>query len=383
MMAWSLFLLGGVWLGHTVIMVFTMNWVYGCPFPKWVMSPIRKIYALLIVAGCIYVTWQIALLDFDWSRLASESPAWLWVYSALAWLTAFVLYPLTTIRNLRVRRPAVLVSNHTQIVDMTQALGFKPVGHGKRRALAQLPYNQVFEVEFSERTLRLERLPDVWDGLRILHISDLHFCGTPDSVFFREVVERCNAWKADIVAVTGDFVDTKNHHRWIAPIIGRLRYTIAGYAILGNHDAWQDQQMIRRRLSRIGMRVLGNRWERLDVRGQPMTVIGHEGPWFHPTPDLSGCPAGDFRLCLSHTPDNLPWAKRHGIDLVLAGHVHGGQIRLPVFGSIFVPSKFSRRYDQGTFHEGQTVMHVSRGLAGEFPLRINCRPEATLVVLSK
>ncbi len=113
-----------------------------------------------------------------------------------------------------------------------------------------------------------------------------------------------------------------------------------------------------------------------------MTVIGHEGPWFA-APDLTGCPPEGFRLCLSHTPDNLPWAKERHIDLVLAGHVHGGQIRLPVVGSIFVPSKFSRRYDGGTFHEGPTVMHVSRGLAGEVPLRINCRPEVTLVVLRK
>jgi predicted MPP superfamily phosphohydrolase len=86
-------------------------------------------------------------------------------------------------------------------------------------------------------------------------------------------------------------------------------------------------------------------------------------------------------LCLSHTPDNIAWARQHRIDLVLAGHVHGGQIRLPLIGSIFVPSKYSRRYDGGTFHEPPTVMHVSRGLAGEHALRYNCRPEVTLVVL--
>src|SRR5437870_1659061 len=76
----------------------------------------------------------------------------------------------------------------------------------------------------------------------------------------------------------------------------------------------------------------------LDVRGHQMIVIGHEGPWFRP-PDVSDCPPEGFRLGLSHTPDNLPWAKRHRIDLMLAGHVHGGQIRLPLVGSIFVPSK--------------------------------------------
>ena len=66
---------------------------------------------------------------------------------------------------------------------------------------------------------------------------------------------------------------------------------------------------------------------------------------------------------------------------MLAGHVHGGQIRFPVVGSVFVPSRYSRRYDCGTFDEPPTLLHVSRGLGGQHPLRYNCRPEVTLLVL--
>jgi predicted MPP superfamily phosphohydrolase len=275
------------------------------------------------------------------------------------------------------------LTNHTVTVSVSKVLGFKPIGIGKRRHIARLPFNQCFDVDFSERYLKLPQIPAAWEGLKILHLSDLHFCGTPDRAFYHHVIERCLPWEPDLVAVTGDYVDTDHHHRWIVPTLGRLRWKIAGFAILGNHDAWRDPRLIRRRLRRIGFHVLGNCWETLQVRGEPMVVIGHEGPWFRPAPDMSACPAEGFRLCLSHTPDNLPWAKRHKIDLVLAGHVHGGQIRVPGTGSIFVPSRFSRRYDTGTFHEGPTVMHVSRGLAGEFPLRINCRPEVTLVVLQK
>jgi hypothetical protein len=97
---------------------------------------------------------------------------------------------------------------------------------------------------------------------------------------------------------------------------------------------------------------------------------------------LTPCPTG-FRLCLSHTPDNIVWARKNEIDLMLSGHVHGGQIRLPLVGSIFVPSRYGRRYDCGTFDEPPTVMHVSRGLAGQHPLRINCRPEVTWLELKK
>jgi predicted MPP superfamily phosphohydrolase len=119
------------------------------------------------------------------------------------------------------------------------------------------------------------------------------------------------------------------------------------------------------------------------VRGQPLVVVGHEGPWFRPGPDLSACPPGVFRLCLSHTPDNINWARQNDIALMLAGHNHGGQVRFPVLGSVFVPSAYSRRYDCGVFHEPPTLLHVSRGLGGQQPLRYNCRPEVTLVVLRK
>jgi predicted MPP superfamily phosphohydrolase len=129
------------------------------------------------------------------------------------------------------------------------------------------------------------------------------------------------------------------------------------------------------------MRVLVNSWEQIEVRGQPLVVVGHEGPWLSPPPDLSDCPVGPFRLCLSHTPDNIAWARRAGIDLMLSGHVHGGQIRFPVIGSMLVPSRYGRRYDCGVFAEGPTLLHVSRGLSGEHPLRYGCRPEVTRITL--
>src|SRR5262249_8916900 len=155
------------------------------------------------------------------------------------------------------------------------------------------------------------------------------------------------------------------HQNWVVRTFGRLRWKEAGFAILGNHDTWYQHEIVRRRLRRVGLRVLGNRWEQIEVRGVPMVVIGQEAPWFRPGPDLTGCPEGVFRLCLSHTPDHIGWARRHRINLMLAGHVHGGQIRVPVFGSVFVPSRYGRRYDCGVFEEPPTVMHVSRGVAGD------------------
>ena len=88
-----------------------------------------------------------------------------------------------------------------------------------------------------------------------------------------------------------------------------------------------------------------------------------------------------MRILLSHTPDQIEWAQNADVDLMLAGHTHGGQIRLPIVGVSFCPSRFGSRYASGTFYREPTVMHVSRGLAGTRPIRINCPPELTKLVL--
>jgi predicted MPP superfamily phosphohydrolase len=299
----------------------------------------------------------------------------------MCWLAALVLLPVDTIRRLT-RRPPVLTSR-SEVVQVEKHLGYRPIGDSKQSFLARFPRNEVLQIDLSERTLIVPRLPAAWEGLTILHVSDLHLSGTPDRNYFRYVMDRCNDWRPDLVAVTGDVADSVHHQRWIVPVLGRLRWGVAAFAILGNHDFWYDPQFIRRRLSRIGMQVLPNTWKQIEVRGEPLIVIGNESPWLRPRPDLSACPSGPFRLCLSHTPDNIGWARRAGVDLMLSGHVHGGQIRVPVFGSILVPSLHGRRYDCGAFHEPPTVLHVSRGISGEHPLRYRCRPEVTRLTLTR
>ena len=98
-------------------------------------------------------------------------------------------------------------------------------------------------------------------------------------------------------------------------------------------------------------------------------------------PDLCGAPDNAFRIFLSHTPDNLPWARRHSINLMLAGHNHGGQIRLPLFGPVYSPSAYGAHYASGVFWEKPTLLYVSRGISGRHPLRLNCPPELTRLTL--
>jgi hypothetical protein len=98
-------------------------------------------------------------------------------------------------------------------------------------------------------------------------------------------------------------------------------------------------------------------------------------------PDLGLVPPEAFRLLLSHTPDNITWARRHRVNLMLSGHNHGGQVRLPGFGPVYSPSQYGCHYASGVFWEQPTLLYVSRGISGKHPLRWNCLPELTRLVL--
>jgi predicted MPP superfamily phosphohydrolase len=380
----AIVLLFGAIVGHLAILSVSLNLWYGHPLAKPLLSMLRRLHTMLVPTGLLVL---FLLYGFDLSRAWVPPPVG-WhilpaIYVLACWVVGLAVLPAMTLLRVLRRLPIALLSNHTRTVDVAAHLGYKPVGDGKYRHLARLPGNEVFRVDFTEKTFCLPNIPPAWDGLTILHLSDIHLCGTPEREFYFHVMDVCRDWSPDLVAITGDIVDSAKHHRWILPVLGRLKWKIAAFAILGNHDLWFESAKTRRRLRRLGFHVLGNDWEKIEVHGEPMLVIGNEEPWFRPAPNLSNCPPDVFRLCLSHTPDTIPWARRNGIDLMLAGHNHGGQIRLPLIGSILVPSRYSRRYDCGSFYERPTLLHVSRGLAGQHPLRYNCRPEITRIILKK
>ena len=252
-----------------------------------------------------------------------------------------------------------------------------------RSLAARVPGNQFREVEFNERHLEIPRLPPAWDGLTILHISDLHFTGNPERAFFERVLQRASEARPDLVAFTGDLLDRSELRAWLPTTLGTLHAPLGCYYVLGNHD-WSlgGVDDSRQQLSRLGWRnaTAGCTLEHL---GDALTICGAETPWMGELPRLSTetLSKSEFRLFLSHSPDAIAWARSSAIDLMLAGHTHGGQIRVPGLGPIYSPSLYGGRYASGLFWEQPTVLHVSRGVSGETPLRLNCRPEVTRLVL--
>ncbi len=383
----AVLLVGLAWVGHACILTAQLNSVYARPWPKALLKPWRYVTGALILSFPLLL-WTAKNPDYcDYSFGDPMNGVWSHVvllYTAACFFMGALVFPLVTlVRTLR-KSPACVVSESTRTFNLWPELGEKLIGDGKGRALTRLPGNGAFKFDLTDLTLALPDLPPEWDGLTILLLSDLHFHGTPSRAYFERVLDELTTGPVpDLVCLAGDFVDTDTHRAWIQPLLGRLHAREAKLAILGNHDKHHDPEGLRADLAAAGYAVLGNDWRAITIRGVPCVAVGHEGPWFAPPPDLRSAPIGPFRLCLSHTPDNFYWSIAHGVGLVLCGHVHGGAIRVPVIGSIFVPSVYGRRFDMGVFEESGTAMVVSRGVSGKEPLRFRCNPQAVRIKLTK
>ena len=179
---------------------------------------------------------------------------------------------------------------------------------------------------------------------------------------------------------TGDLIDDMNTVPWTASVLGQVRGRHGQFSVLGNHDYRHQPELIRAALADAGFQDLEGRWTQLHVPGGPadrpgeIALGGTAFPW-GPVPPMDPPPRADLRILLAHSPDLFPRAARAGIELVLSGHTHGGQIRLPIIGPIAMPSRFSRHYDRGFFQSDQTLMFVHQGLGANHPIRYGCPPE--------
>ena len=366
----------GAWVGHAYLLTGLLNGLYGQPYPKRFLKSCRLAVGLLILG--------FPLLYFvpTFSPILAVFPN---IYVGICTIVGLGVFPGLTLYRVLRPRPTAVRSEHTETVDYLTELGPSVIGNGYFSWLVRrLPVRATFRVDYTDMTLAVPNLPAALDGLTVLLVTDTHFHGTPSRAFYDAIVDRIvSGPPVDVVVLGGDYLDKDDFRPWIGEILGRLKGTDIGLAILGNHDVFHDPAATRNDLESAGFTVLSNRWEQLSIRGVPCLVSGHEGPWIGTGPDLTDAPTDLFHICVSHTPDQFEWAGRSGVNLLLCGHVHGGQIRLPVIGSIFVPSRYGRRFDMGVFERPGMVMVVSRGLGGKEPLRIRCNPQVLRLTLTQ
>jgi uncharacterized protein len=373
--------------GHAALWIAFVNHIHGLALPRPLMRGLTACaYSWLAAGPVLLALWLL----WAWPGPTGAS-AWLALpwglvsYGAFCCALAAGPLPLWFWQRLTVRRPWVLRSNHTASLDLAHTVSRSAAG-GPWARLTRLPGNEILRLDVNEKTIDVPGLPPALDELSIVHMSDLHFTGRVGQEYFREVVRLANELEPDLVALTGDLVDKSHCIPWVAPTLGRLFARYGAYYVLGNHDLRVDVTRLRAELAAAGLIALGGTWRRVEIDGQSIALAGNELPWIAPTADVADCPRGPrsrepFRVLLSHSPDQYAWARKQKFDLMLAGHTHGGQIQIPLLGPIVAPSRHGVRYASGTFYEPPTVLHVSRGLSGLLPLRINCRPELTKLVL--
>jgi predicted MPP superfamily phosphohydrolase len=372
-------------IGHAAIWVGLVNRWHATGFRRAIIKTVTLVFYAGLLAIPPLIAWR--LRDARWASprpwIASADPAS--IYITLSALYALVHIPRWAAERWRSRSlPAGVRLEGVRATDITDSLGMVPAGGPRAALLGRLPGNQLWQLHVSEFSVRLPRMAASLDGLSVCHWSDFHLSGRIDLDYFHEVVRLTNLANPDLIALTGDICDAASCIDWLSEILAPVQARLGKFFILGNHDLrTKDLSRLRSVLTEAGFVDLGGRC--VTIHDGQIELAGNERPWIadeSPASNGSAQPnRGPLKILLSHSPDQLAWARERGFDLMLAGHTHGGQICFPVIGPVLCPSWHGVKYAAGFFDDPPTMMHVSRGTASHFPVRWNCPPEITKLVL--
>jgi predicted MPP superfamily phosphohydrolase len=242
--------------------------------------------------------------------------------------------------------------------------------------------------ELTEADIWLRRLPAAYDGLRIAHLTDIHHSLFTPLEDVQRAVHLANLLRPDLIALTGDYVTLSPSYIWpAARALGKLRARLGVFAVLGNHDFQVDADEITHALRTQHIRVLRNAHFALRAHSATLWLVGVDDLWWGADDlpaALRAVPARDPKILLCHNPIGIREAAKHGIDLVLSGHTHGGQVRLPVVGSVYGRSKLGARFVEGWNRVDGTQIYVSRGIGKVLvPVRLGCPPEIACLRLRR
>lgn len=253
-------------------------------------------------------------------------------------------------------------------------------------------YASVWEphrLEITRLSLSFPGLPSSFDGMRIVHFSDMHLGFFTNDDHIDHMAEAIRQLQPDLLCFTGDIVDDyADSMQDYLPLLTAMEAPLGKYAVLGNHDYRGIPEGVQALYKHTGFRLLKNEHEILERHGERLAIVGLEDLLLS-KPDLSrataGIPATMFKLLLMHAPDFADQAAEAGIHLQLSGHSHGGQIRAPFLGALKTPPG-GRKYVQGLYSVGERKMpvYVNRGIGmTQLPVRVLCPPELTVLTLRR
>ncbi|MCE5192456.1 MAG: metallophosphoesterase [Candidatus Cryosericum sp.] len=255
-------------------------------------------------------------------------------------------------------------------------------------------FREPFQLDVERLSIVAPSLPTEFDGLKVAQLSDLHIHSV--SKAYQRAIDDIQREHPNLVVITGDLVDRPEDTSACISFLSQLR-NAAGVPMVvvpGNwdHRAFPTEQSIatwhKRLQEETGVRVLVNQNAVLHHQGSRIWLVGTDDPYFgYADLDASfkGVPETAFALVLTHAPEAFEeLARRRPAKVVLAGHTHGGQVRLPLIGAVMVPSRYGTRFAHGLFKLGDTIFYVNAGMGmSHIPVRFMCRPELTIMTLRK
>lgn len=379
--------------GHFGMWLLLFNRINATGIDRRAIKRIEKVFILaaLIIPILVFVTASKAIDDWLstadrwWPTGSGLFTAW----GGLSLATAAVAGPLWLLSRRHLIPPVHLLKQSSQHYDVAASFQSSLLLDKRFGRCAKLPFNQITQLEVTHKELELPRAIQGVDGLKIGHLSDIHLTGKVSQDYYHFAIDRLLDDQPDLVVIAGDIIDYERCLPWLQPLFERLQAPLGCSYVLGNHDRrLSDIVPLVSQLRELGLHDLGQTDQRIRLSsGADLWLIGNEQPWFerHLSESANnlrnGMASNELRIGVSHSPDQIGWARRQQLDLMLAGHTHGGQIRIPLIGPLVAPSHYGSQFASGVFYLKPTLMHVSRGLSGVHPFRWFCPPEISILTL--
>jgi predicted MPP superfamily phosphohydrolase len=241
----------------------------------------------------------------------------------------------------------------------------------------------------TRQSIAVPRLPAAFSGITVALLADPHHGPFNGLSFIQSAVDRVNALKPDLIALAGDYVQqSASGVRYIEPCLealGRLRAPLGVFAVPGNHDHWGGAVATRRAMRKYGLEDVTNSGVWIERDYVRLRIGGVDDLWNgkqNLSAALGDCGPDETALLLSHNPDYAETIADPRVGLVLSGHMHGGQMRVPGLDVCRIPSRYGLKYLRGLVRAPHTQVFVSTGLGCvTLPLRIGARPEVNLLTL--
>ncbi len=241
-------------------------------------------------------------------------------------------------------------------------------------------------IETNCHDIPIPSLPHALEGLKIVQLSDLHHGAVVSASFIEECAHHAAALKPDLVCITGDFVTREAFYAEpCCRALAALHPPLGVYAVLGNHDYWAGGAAVSAAIRKCGINILVNEVVAVKTRGERLLLAGLDDLWAgYPRIDkvAEALAPGMPSVLMMHNPDLIEQFGSLAVGFVMAGHMHGGQVRLPLVGALVVPSRIGRKYVAGFYNVKSNLMYVSKGIGLiSPPVRFLTRPEIVCYTL--